>query len=139
LHRVFRSAWKDFTPQFQKILKNLATHKQLLDSHATAAQIHESHLIRAEMMQTSRQADAVERNNRRLTVLNWLSAADMDLYQESLRATRDEYPNTSQWVLHKPEMRKWLDPAVSSVPVLWVKGIPGGGIYSFVSQQQDYC
>ena len=64
---------------------------------------------------------------RRLDVINWLAAVNSVLDQEASAAVRNEYPSTGKWILQDINIRSWMDPNNSMVPIMWMNGIPGAG------------
>jgi hypothetical protein len=71
--------------------------------------------------------EEVEKKNKRLVVLNWLSSADMRLDQEAYVSIQHEHPTTGRWVLENPTIKSWSDPANDLTPLVWINGIPGAG------------
>ena len=71
--------------------------------------------------------EEAERDKRMLSVINWLSPADVDHDQEALVAVRQEHPGSGLWLFANDQVKTWIDPDSSLVPCLWLNGIPGAG------------
>ena len=72
--------------------------------------------------------EMADRQNKRITVTNWLSAADARLDQEVSASIRCDNPSTGLWVLQDDKMKPWLDPNNQMSPMLWMNGMPGAGM-----------
>ena len=125
--QFFNATWKDFQESAKPILNDIARHHELIERKANLVQIQESRDARLQS-QTSFAALEREQNlAKTLAVVNWLSAADTALDQEDFAGKRQYSPDSGRWILQEPKVRDWLDPADSSVPILWLNGIPGAG------------
>lgn len=124
---LFRSAWKDFKTRFQHILNDLCRHKQLVESRASLIEYQAAQAERAHARNSFAILEEAERKNRHLAVVNWLSATDAVLDQEASTAMRSEDLTAGQWFFEEPMMKAWIDPAKSTLPLLWMNGIPGAG------------
>lgn len=108
-------------------MENLRRHRELIEIRASLIQFQESRALRSNVNSAFEATKNTERNNKRLAVVSWLSAADSDLDQEASVAERLEHPGTGRWIFDKPEMKAWCDPDSTLVPALWLNGIPGAG------------
>jgi hypothetical protein len=126
---MFRAAWKDFKSRFQHLLDDLRRHKELVENQANLLQFQESRALRLQFQDSFKAAEKTERENRRLAVMNWLSAADAHLDQEGVAMVRHDYPGTCRWIIEKPELKAWYDPEDTLVRLIWLKGIPGAGSF----------
>ena len=105
----------------------MTRHRELIERGASLEQIQESRDARLQF-QASFEAVLREQNlAKMIAVVNWLSAADAALDQESLSEARYGIHATGRWILQEPRIKEWLDPADSSVPIFWLNGIPGAG------------
>ena len=112
---------------FGGVIKNLERSKELLLQSANVAHFQdaqESRLI------FSREFEAqLERtkNDRILTVINWLAPISCDIDHEELQRKRDEFPNTTRWIFKEPLMSRWLQSHGTFDAMFWIYGIPGAG------------
>jgi len=51
---------------------------------------------------------------------------------EHYTAIRCAYPGTGDWILHRDLVIDWLDHSSSVNPILWLTGIPGAGMLSYL-------
>jgi hypothetical protein len=126
--QLFRATWKDFKSRFQRILDDLHRHKALIECQANILQIQEARTERANVRASFTAIEEAEKKNKRLVVLNWLSAAKTILDQEVSAEIRRDYPSTGRWVLENPTLKSWLDPSNALLPMVWMNGIPGAGM-----------
>jgi hypothetical protein len=108
-------------------LNDLSRHKALIERQASTVHIQEARTERENVRASFAVIEEVEKKNKLLVVLNWLSSADMILDQEAYLAIRQEYPTTGRWVLENPTIKSWSDPAKDLTPLVWINGIPGAG------------
>lgn len=107
---------------------NLQRHKWLIESQANVLEIQASQVARA-AAEKAFDADILARSNeQRLAVRTWLSARNVKLDHEACISMRAEYPTTGLWILEKPAIEKWHDKQDTTVPLVWLHGIPGAGI-----------
>lgn len=149
--QIFKATWKDFDTKFRHILEGLSRHKALIESQATILQfekqqkehakvetsfkaIQESILriqkYQREHLNYKKEFEAIEReDNKRqqLALLDWLSATDPILDHESAAAMRADYPSSGKWILQENKIKAWLGSQQSTIPLLWINGIPGAG------------
>jgi hypothetical protein len=125
--QLFQATWKDFKSRFQHILDDLRRHKELVETQANLLQIQESRAFRTQCQSTFASIQKTERQNQNLTVISWLSSADVNFDQEYAAGARCEHPKTCRWILEKPEIKAWYDLDDSMVPLVWLNGIPGSG------------
>lgn len=61
-------------------------------------------------------------------VKEWL-AVGQQLYDdhESYHRVRQDYPNTTQWILQHENVKDWMLSDTPATPILWINGIPGAG------------
>ena len=127
--QIFRSIWKDFKTRFQHILENLRRHGSLVESQANLIQIQESQAESARLQASLLNLEESERREKTLNVFNWLSSADIDLDQEANAVVRREYPESGFWIFENEKIKAWTDPNNSLIPLVWLNGIPGAGMY----------
>ena len=69
-----------------------------------------------------------ERQDRLLTVVDWLSAEKSSkIQQKELNEKRANFPTTTRWIFAHSAFRDWLSKSGSMNPVFWLSGIPGAG------------
>ncbi|KAJ8062489.1 hypothetical protein OCU04_009019 [Sclerotinia nivalis] len=125
--RLFRATWKDFNSRFEHILKGLKQHKELVESQASVLHIQQYQIDQAGFRDSFKKVEEERHRSRRLALLNWLAATNSKLDQESAAAMRSDYPASGNWILHESRMKSWLDLRQSTIPILWMNGIPGAG------------
>jgi hypothetical protein len=126
--QLFHATWKSFRTQFSGILENLRRHRRLVEGQANLAQFEEFQRARVTAEAEFRNLQDAEQRHRRITVRDWLSAANTDIDQEKGANVRSDYPNTGRWLLANHHMQAWLNPEFCSTPLLWLNGIPGAGM-----------
>jgi hypothetical protein len=105
--------------------------RRLVESQASIAEFEQlfNELERARV--TAEKQHQLQNENeqchRRAMVQSWLSAAGFEHDQERGREARKDRPTSGSWLLKEIPMKKWLDPAFSAQPFLWLSGIPGSG------------
>ncbi len=125
--QMFRAAWKDFESKFQHLVDDLRIHKDLIESHASILQIQETQVERAHMRRQFAMIEQSQRQKKHLDVVTWLSAVNPILDHEAAISVRQSHPSSGRWLLQDSKMKAWLDHSRSSVPLLWMNGIPGAG------------
>jgi hypothetical protein len=108
-------------------LADLAKHQDLIKRQASIIQIEEARTERAHVRNQFTIIEENAQKKTRLDVINWLSAVDSILDQESSATVRHEYPSTGKWILHDVKIKTWMDPKNSMIPIMWMNGIPGAG------------
>lgn len=107
---------------------DLQRHKGLIESQANVLEIQASQVARA-LVEKAFEADLVaRRDHQRLAVRTWLSARNVQLDHEACIEMRREYPTTGLWILDKTAIAAWHDSQQTTVPLVWVHGIPGAGM-----------
>lgn len=121
-------------------MENLLRHRDLIERQANVHHMQETTLeIQAAKVHREKAQAAfdsirkAEQNSRYLTIINWLSAADILLDHESFIDKRREYPETGKWILDNPTFKAWHDSRNSLTPMLWLHWMPGAGIFSITS------
>jgi hypothetical protein len=122
------STWKNFRTRFQAILDSLQRHKSLIESQASLLEFQQSQAARALLEEQFSKMQEDERKRQLVAVTAWLSAANSSLDQKNAASERSEYPETGRWLLDNHKMKLWLDSDSSSIPLLWINGIPGAGM-----------
>ncbi|KAH7336622.1 hypothetical protein BKA65DRAFT_37368 [Rhexocercosporidium sp. MPI-PUGE-AT-0058] len=125
--QLFRAAWKDFESRFRHIINDLRQHKELIESHATIAQIRETRAEREYVRNQFTMAEEARQQQRRIDLIAWISATNPVLDHEAAISVRSSYPGSGKWLLQESKMKTWLDHTRASTPILWMHGIPGAG------------
>jgi hypothetical protein len=125
-HIFFESLWKNFDARFDSILQSLKMSRDLVDQEALAIDIVEARASRHRV-----EADVQEREKRaRITQLQgaiaWLAVEglqedDLDQLLQNLCAS------TADWITSNQKVKSWIFDDEGE-PILWLKGIPGGGM-----------
>lgn len=151
MRQFFRAAWKDFNSKFHHILGDLQRHKSLIESQANILQIQEaqearnvtidsfSKLLQANTLQVQEAQIArtaiessfikvfqSERNKQYIALQNWLSAVNIKVDHQGYTTMRHE--NTGHWILNNDIIKEWINPDKSTIPMVWLNGIPGAGM-----------
>jgi hypothetical protein len=127
--QLFQATWKTFRTRFSGILDNLRRHKLLVESQASLTQFEEFERARVTAKEEFRAMRDNEGKRRKIAVRDWLGAASSEADQENYANVRLQYPGTGRWLLQIQHVQAWLDPNSSSIPLLWLTGIPGAGEY----------
>lgn len=127
--QLFRSSWKTFRTQFQYILSSLNRHKNLVESQAGLVEYEQSRAARLAAQNSFEEIAKAERLRRFLAVTEKVHPPNTLADHEGAVAIRQEYPESGKWILRHPSLRDWMDFTRPNLPVLWVNGIPGAGIF----------
>ncbi len=126
--QFFRSSWKTFNTNFQCILSNLSRHKNLIESQASLAEYEQAKLARLAAQNSFEQTAKGEKSRRLTAVIEKVHPPNILNDHEQAVEVRQEYPETGRWILRSDQLKRWMDPLTTDVPVLWVNGIPGAGM-----------
>ena len=108
-------------------------HRSLLESEANLAHFEEAQIAREQAIDAQLKAEESQQRKLMIDVDAWLAPAGCKRDHERYLVIQHEYPNTGNWLLRARQVRKWLDPLCSDVPVVWLYGIPGAGKWEFIS------
>lgn len=116
---------------FGDVLKNLERSRDLLLQEASIAHFQEAQEARIRFTQEFQDRLKREKQEQRLGVIEWLSAApangaSCNQHQE-LQRRRAEFPLTTQWLFNMSSMKSWMRKSDVSSPTFWLSGIPGAG------------
>ena len=134
--QLFRSLWKDFRTRFQSILENLRRHKDLIESQANLVQYQSSRIARQQAETEVQKIEEALVKQQLVSVRDWLCSAKVKNDQEHYVSVRVHCLGFGRWLLSHPRMRVWMDPDSSSIPLLWLHGIPGAGAFIQTSTWQ---
>ena len=129
--QLFRSSWKTFKTNFQCILSNLSRHKTLIESQASLAEYEQAKLARLAAQNSFEQIAKGEKSRRLTAVIEKVHPPNCLNDHEQAVEVRQEYPETGKWILRSDQLKQWMDPLSTDVPVLWVNGIPGAGMLNY--------
>ncbi|TGO44699.1 hypothetical protein BCON_0473g00060 [Botryotinia convoluta] len=146
---LFYEDMLDFHRAALRVFSKSTRHKALVESQATILQfekqqkdytkaetslstIQES-ILRIQEYQRKhlnhkKQFEAIEKEDnkcQRLALLDWLASTDPIPDHEFAVSMRADYPSSGNWILQENKIKAWLDPQQSTVPLLWINGIPG--------------
>ncbi|KAL8789346.1 MAG: hypothetical protein Q9195_006873 [Heterodermia aff. obscurata] len=119
--------------------KSLRRHGSLVESQANIIQIQNYQAESVRLQATLTRLEDTDHKEKTLSVLNWLSSADVNLDQENYGAVRDEDPNSALWILHNEKIRTWANIDSALIPCLWLNGIPGAGKTILASRIIEQC
>lgn len=125
--QFFRSSWKTFNTRFQCILSNLSRHRNLIESQASLVEYEQSKLARLAAQNSFEEIAKSEKDRRFIAVIEKVHPPNSLNDHEQAVEARQEHPGTGRWILGAGQLRQWMDPLATDVPVLWVNGIPGAG------------
>lgn len=126
--QLISATWKTFRSKFVVLIERMRRHRELVESHASLAQVRAFQNVRDE--DENRHQDETRRNTlwKRRTVNLWLNGTNMDNEQHKLDGIRANYPRTGKWLFANETFKKWLDPKFPTLPtLLWLNGQPGAG------------
>ena len=106
---------------------NFIRHKSLLESEANLAHFEEAQIAREQAMDAQLKAEKSQQRKLMIDVDAWLAPGGCKRDHERYLAIQHDYPNTGNWLLKALQVKKWLDPLCTDVPVVWPYGIPGAG------------
>lgn len=112
---------------FGDVIKKLERSKELLLDSASIAhyqEAQESRLLFAQEFETQLERT---RQDRMLTVIDWLSPTSCEVDHEELQQKRKEFPDTTSWIFRQDSLRRWLQSDGVSSTMFWICGIPGAG------------
>jgi hypothetical protein len=99
-------------------------------SHAGLLDIQAAQKLRAATEVQFEEVAKLEEKRQRIAVTEWLDCAKSQLDQLDAKAVREAYPQSGRWLLDRPQMKAWLDLQSEEKPLLWIRGIPGAGMYT---------
>jgi hypothetical protein len=127
--QLFRAMWKNFDTRFGGILKNLARHKDFVESNATLAHYQR---YQEDIKDLNKKLDdlvAEEQQKKKRAVSDWLAVGHQpEKNHEDFRHVRRPYPTTAQWILENGHIKDLLGSGVPATPIIWMHGIPGAGM-----------
>lgn len=139
--KLFQALWKTFQIEFDGILRDMAAHKQLIESQVAVTNLKESlktQLLVQATLDGQRQEEKLrseeEKCRRRGYVYKWLAAANFEADQEAHLSIRQAYPGTGKWLLKDPRFSSWFNSLSCDTHLLWLTGIPGAGRLSRISR-----
>ncbi len=127
--QLFQSCWMNFKSRFEHILDNLERHKKLVENEASLLEIEAAQAMRAAAETQFEKLAEQEEKLERIAVTAWLDGAKSHLDQHNAKAEREAFPESGKWLLSRPQMKAWLDLSSVDKALLWIRGIPGAGIF----------
>jgi hypothetical protein len=136
-HLFFDSLWKSFDFRFNGILKRLSHHKELLHREVVTIDIVAAQQWRNETKERVLRQEKRNQDYYLHDSISWLKVSDEqhDDELEKLADKREE--GTCEWVFRNSLFQNWKDD-VHGEPILWVKGIPGAGLFAQSSLQVNF-
>ena len=134
----FKCAWQGLTLQIRTVRDSFIRHKSLLESEANLAHFEEAQIAREQAIDAQLKAEELEQRKLMINVDAWLAPAGCKSDHERYLEIQQDYPNTGNWLLKARQVKKWLDPLCSDVPVVWLYGIPGAGKWEFIPVQVSF-
>jgi len=129
---LFQCTWKGLASSIRSVRANLQRHRTLVETQATLVHFEQAQEARECAKGAVLRAEEAEKRRMMITVTEWLAPPDTRSDQQRYSRIRDEYPNTGRWLLKARKVKKWLDHLSTGVPLLWVYGIPGAGVFRFI-------
>ncbi|KAJ0419355.1 hypothetical protein BJY00DRAFT_314187 [Aspergillus carlsbadensis] len=127
--QLFRTQWDSSKVKFSRIIKSLQSHQMLLESQASLVELTEHQKSMAEGEERYRREKDDEDRRKRRAVHEWLSPANSENDQENYKHERAKYPGTGEWILRDNLVGAWSNPLITTIPLLWLTGIPGAGAF----------
>lgn len=137
--QIFHATWKTFRPKFQATLSNLQRHKILLENQANLLFFQQYQVDREKTELEFRNIEHQTELNRQSAVANWLAQADSESDQRVAASVRQENSGSGRWLLEQQQMKRWLDPKYTLLPLLWINGRPGAGKTILASLIVEEC
>lgn len=103
-------------------------HKHAMDNWAIGVEIQENQRVRELEKGKLRKAKEALSARRRYRLLEWLSPASSDMFQEICVNARSDYPAAGRWLLNDERFQQWFHPNFCAHPLIWLCGVPGAGI-----------
>ncbi|KAK4158351.1 hypothetical protein C8A00DRAFT_28632 [Chaetomidium leptoderma] len=91
---LFRANWKGFTSKVDHIKGNLRRHKDLIESHASVAQVEEIRALRLREKQRSQEDNEDRIRRRKVAVFQWLSPPAVEVTHERYNKVRSSNPES---------------------------------------------
>jgi hypothetical protein len=125
--QIFTASWKNFQESFKPVLNDLIRHRELIESTASLERVQEARDAQLRSEAAFAAFELEQNHMKRITVINWLSAADADADHVAFSVARQAIPDTGGWILEHPNIKTWLDRIQTTVPMIWLHGKPGAG------------
>ena len=119
---------RTFEDLFGDVLKNLERSKRLLYTSADIAHFHEAQEARISFQEEFRRHQAIQEEQRKFRVLDWLSPTNVTNQHHDLQNRRSRFPKTTKWIFNEPVWKEWLLSYQASNHLFWLSGIPGAGM-----------
>ncbi|KEF62317.1 uncharacterized protein A1O9_00289 [Exophiala aquamarina CBS 119918] len=151
--QLFRSAWNDFTANFDGILKNFSRHNQLIESqflflharqyesdrgttathrteltsklNALSQELHNAHSL-------LQQAEEERKAERLHAIQEWIGGNHPGVVHEMILEARADYSSTGNWVKNYAAVSSWINDDLPRSSTLWMHGMPGAGKFFLV-------
>jgi hypothetical protein len=120
--------WKDFNSRFQKILRNLERHRNLMEFEVSLMEIENAQMARDEVEQRFKEQRDNERRRRMISVVEWLAPVDTNSDLDRCAEVRRQYPGTADWILTERTVKAWQNSSLAKDAGMWIYGIPGAGM-----------
>lgn len=69
-----------------------------------------------------------EKKRRFITVTEKIHPPNSHTDQEHAAEIRRDFPEAGRWLLLRDQVKEWMDPLSTKIPLLWLNGIPGAGM-----------
>lgn len=122
--------WPRYVDTFGTIMKNIESHKDLIDRQLNIFTIRECVRIREANVAILDGLQKAQLERERLRLKEYLVPFD---YDKRLQNVRERFcEGTGTWVLKNPLFQKWLCTGERDLKqrLFWLVGIPGAGGYS---------
>jgi hypothetical protein len=97
-----------------------------VDKEASAIAIVEAKKWQALQQDDIDRCERDRRDQQLQECISWLAVHDRSQEDDLDRLSQRRQPGTCEWVLSSNHLRAWVENQ-NEEPVLWLKGIPGGG------------
>jgi hypothetical protein len=138
-HLFFDSLWKSFQFRFAGILKSLAHHQELLMKEVAVINVVDARQFYIKGQQEIERQEKQTQDHYFHDSISWLKVAGEDYDDQLEKLSEKRQEGTCEWVFRNPLFQSWKGDAHNE-PVLWVKGIPGAGLYiAWALHASDKC
>ncbi|KAF8465685.1 hypothetical protein BDZ91DRAFT_849190 [Kalaharituber pfeilii] len=129
-----------FEAKFGKIVGRLERHRMLLDYEAIGAHIEAVNEDRQRHLAREEEERREHENSQRQQLQAWLKPVDYEsemafVHKELDKLPGDEYEAMQNfWLMRLPAVEGWMGLETDGKPVMWLTGMPGAVLRTFIFQ-----
>lgn len=121
---LIKVSWAPFESEFTGLQTNFLTHAEIVVKHAQGQEFVAAKINRQLQELRYEREEALKKDERRKSILQWVSEIDFEDVHEMKYAKRHKH--TGDWLLQSDEFRHFMDSTDKS-SMLWCYGKPGVG------------